>query len=209
MLEATIAASATADAAARAFGLSARLAESEAARNRQLLTAATLPAVDRYTGVLYDALDAGTLSEPARNWLGQHVRVHSALFGLVGGLDQIPAYRCSHDSRVGVALRRHWHTLIADELGGDFVVDLRSEAYCHLGPASPERSVYVRVVTDDGSGRRRALNHFNKHGKGAFVRSLAQLGADAVDSAADLIEVAAAAGWRMDATFTGEVALIV
>ena len=33
----------------------------DVAHNRMLRSAATMPAVDRYTGVLYDALDAGSL----------------------------------------------------------------------------------------------------------------------------------------------------
>ena len=35
-------------------------------------------------------------------------------------------------------------------------------------------SAYVRVVTDDGAGGARALNHFNKKSKGQLVRALAE-----------------------------------
>jgi hypothetical protein len=35
-------------------------------------------------------------------------------------------------------------------------------------------SAYLRVVTIGEDGVTRALNHFNKHGKGAVVRRLAQ-----------------------------------
>jgi cytoplasmic iron level regulating protein YaaA (DUF328/UPF0246 family) len=34
--------------------------------------------------------------------------------------------------------------------------------------------VFVRVVTDGPDGAMRALNHFNKHAKGALVRELAE-----------------------------------
>lgn len=208
MIAATMVASVTSDAAAHAFRISPKLAEVEAVRNRSVWTAPTMAAVDRYTGVLYDALDAGTLESEARDWLGNRVRVHSALFGLVGALDGIPAYRCSHDSRVGVHLRRHWQHQIAAELRADFVVDLRSEAYTHLGPAPAERSVFVRVVTDDGEGQRRALNHYNKHGKGAFVRSLAQHGPETIESTQALLVWARGAGWRLEPLSAGEIALV-
>ena len=53
------------------------------------------------------------------------------------------------------------------------ILDLRSEGYVDLGPA-PARadSVFVRVVSVEDDGRRRALNHFNKHAKGRFTRAL-------------------------------------
>ena len=52
------------------------------------------------------------------------------------------------------------------------ILDLRSEGYAELGPA-PARadSVFVRVVSVEADGRRRALNHFNKHAKGRFTRA--------------------------------------
>ena len=52
-------------AAANALKLGARnLADIDA--NLELLTAATMPAISRYTGVLFDALDFESLSEEAR-----------------------------------------------------------------------------------------------------------------------------------------------
>ena len=39
-----------------------------------LRTAPSTRAVDRYTGVLYDALDAASLDASARRWLGAHGR---------------------------------------------------------------------------------------------------------------------------------------
>src|SRR4030095_5058044 len=87
------------DAAMRALKLGPRQAP-EVERNRRLRDSPTMPAIDRYTGVLFDALDASSLSNAARSFAGDTVLVHSALFGLVGALDPIPAYRLSHDSRV-------------------------------------------------------------------------------------------------------------
>ena len=52
-------------AAAKALKLGARnLADIDA--NLELLTAATMPAISRYTGVLFDAIDFESLSEEAR-----------------------------------------------------------------------------------------------------------------------------------------------
>lgn len=144
--------------------------------NRALLTSPTMPAVDRYTGVLYDGLDAAALPVASRRWLGQHVWVHAAPFGPVGALDGIPSYRLAAGTSLpGVAaLRRHWSDAVTAAIaqeGPPFILDLRSEAYVALG-AVPDSvpSAYVRVVTDHG----RALNHFNKKAKGELVRALAE-----------------------------------
>ena len=161
------------DAAMRALKLGPRSA-AEVEHDRLLETSPTMAAIDRYTGVLYDALDAPSLDADARAYAGRHVAVHSALFGLVGALDPIPAYRLSHDSRVpGRRLKALWRAPIAETLAAHdgLIIDLRSEGYAELGPA-PAGSIFVRVVAVDGTGRRRALNHFNKRAKGEFTREL-------------------------------------
>jgi len=169
---ALIALSADAAEAQRVLKLSDRQA-GDVDHNRMLRTGPTMPAVDRYTGVLYDALDAPSLDRAARRWLGEHVLIHSAPFGPVGALDGIPAYRLAAGTALpGIPpLRRHWADMTSRALAeNDFVLDLRSEAYVALGPVPASvPSAYVRVVTSTG----RALNHFNKKAKGELVRALA------------------------------------
>lgn len=174
-LDALIALAADEEAARRVLKLSARQA-GDIAHNQMLRTAPTMPAVDRYTGVLYDALDAATLSAASRRWLGEHVWIHSAPLGPIGALDALPAYRLSAGTSVpGLpALRRHWAEATSSAIAESepaFVLDLRSEAYVALGPVPASvPSSYVRVVTEHG----RALNHFNKKSKGLLVRALAE-----------------------------------
>ena len=173
VVDALVTLSADADAARRVLKLSDRqLADVD--HNRMLRSSATMAAVDRYTGVLYDALDAGSLDQPARRWLGRNALIHSAPFGPIGALDPIPVYRLSAGTSLpGIPpLRRHWSTATSAALAeADFVLDLRSEAYVALGPVpAGVPAAYVRVVTETG----RALNHFNKKSKGELVRTLAQ-----------------------------------
>ncbi|HXR43784.1 MAG TPA: peroxide stress protein YaaA [Pseudolysinimonas sp.] len=170
------------DAMAVALKLGATQA-SEVARNRRLTTSAVMPAIDRFDGVLFDALDAATLTPAAREFAGEHLVIASALFGLVGALDPIPAYRLSPDSRLpGLPLGRLWREPVGAVIGavGGLVLDLRSEAYAALGSAPG--ALFVRVVAHGADGRRRALNHFNKAGKGALVRRLLLAGIDHPDA---------------------------
>lgn len=186
---------------------------SEARRNRVLTTSPVMPAIDRYDGVLFEGLDAATLPGSARAFAHQHVAIASALLGLTRALDPIPAYRLSHDSRLpGLPLRRHWRDAISAALDAHpgLILDLRSEAYAELGPR-PERadSVFVRVVSEDATGRRRALNHFNKKGKGEFTRALMLAGVDFAD-VDSLLAWARDAGIRLDpGGSAGELELVV
>ncbi|MGW9268879.1 MULTISPECIES: YaaA family protein [Microbacterium] len=175
VLDALVELAADEEAARRVLKLSERQLD-DIAHNRALRSAPTMPAIDRYTGVLFDALDAASLSPASRRWADAHVWIQSAPFGPVGALDPIPTYRLAAGTSLpGVPpLRRHWAeattSAIADE-APSFVLDLRSEAYVGLGPVPASvPSAYVRVVTEQG----RALNHFNKKSKGLLVRALAE-----------------------------------
>ncbi len=182
----------------------------EVDRNRALATSPTMPAIERYTGVLYDAIDIDRLDPPARRFLGEHVVIHSALFGLLAADDPIPAYRFSHDSRIaGTSLAGLWRAANAAVLGAEpgLVLDLRSEAYVRLGPAG-ERAHFLRVVTEDAAGTTRALNHFNKHGKGELLRALATSGRD-FGAVPELLDWAAEAGIRLRASGERELELVV
>ena len=158
--------------------------DAELARNRSLESAPTAPAWRVYTGVLYAALDAGSLDDDARASLGRRVWVASALFGLVGLGDPIPAYRLSGDVRLpGIgALPAFWKPrltpLLAAETG--LVVDLRSGTYVKLAPLPASvapRAVAPRVLQKMASGPPKVVTHFNKATKGRLVRALAERGA--------------------------------
>jgi cytoplasmic iron level regulating protein YaaA (DUF328/UPF0246 family) len=181
----------------------------ELLRNRQLGNSPTMPSIDRYTGVLYDALGSERLPVEAREFAFEHVAIQSALFGLTMAGDPIPAYRLSHDSRLpGMPLKKTWSAPVAAVIAAHdgLVIDLRSEVYAELGPAPG--AVFVRVVAQGADGRRRALNHFNKKGKGEFVRELLLAGIDHPD-AGSLLAWAARQGIRLAPGAQGELELVV
>lgn len=199
VVDALVALSADEETAARVLKLSAKRRH-EIADNAALRSAPTMAAVDRYTGVLYDALDAGSLDDDARGWLAEHVVIHSAPLGPVAALDGIPAYRLAAGTSIPAlpALRRVWADAVTEALAGtgaSFVLDLRSEAYVALGPVpATVSSAYVRVVTEGEGGAVRALNHFNKHAKGELVRAMATSGAE-VSGAEEFLRWANGNGW--------------
>ena len=184
------------DAAAKALGLGKKNLH-EANLNLELLSAPTMPALQRYTGVLYDALDFDSLSAEALRRADQQLFIQSALFGLLPSMQQIPNYRLSATSKIpGVSLKKLWteaHAEVWPRLIGP-VLDMRSKSYVELNPVPADReSKFMEVLGQDG----RALNHFNKKAKGAFVRAALENG---LGSFAEVPEVAAKAGLRAELT---------
>jgi uncharacterized protein len=161
-------------AARAALGLSAAQ-DAEIARNAELWTSPTRPAIERYTGVLYDALDVRTMTRAQRARAGRRLAVGSALFGLVRAEDPIPAYRLSAGSALpGLpTLRAMWKPALSTVLAAvdELVVDLRSGAYAALAPVPG--AVTLEVLSERPDGSRSVVSHFNKAHKGRVARLLA------------------------------------
>lgn len=175
--------------------------DDEITRNATLRTAPTMPAIHRYTGVLYDALDIGSLSGAAAGRAAARLAIGSALFGLLRADDMIPAYRLSAGSKLpgrpGLATR--WRPVLEPVLAGlssdDLVVDLRSGAYVGLGRIPS--AVRVDVLAEKPDGTRTVVSHFNKAHKGRLARALAATAAEP-DNAAGVAAVARKAGMRVE-----------
>lgn len=205
--EALVALAADVPASLAALGLSARQ-DGEVARNAALWRSPTLPALRRYTGVLYDALAPHTFTPALRRRAADRLAVASALFGVVRAADPIPAYRLSGATVLpGIGpLRELWRPALEPALRGrdELVVDLRSGAYASL--ARLPGAVTVRVVTDEG-GRRTTVSHHNKVHKGLLARAL--LGARAEPAGiARLLTVASAAGLAVEQAGERELVLL-
>lgn len=184
----------------RALGLSAAQ-DAEIDRNAQLRTAPTLPAIRRYTGVLYDALDVASLSGAAAARARTRLAVGSALFGIARADDPIPAYRLSASSKLPgrPALAARWRPVLEPVLAklaaDDLVVDLRSGSYAALGRV-PD-AVTVDVVAEHPDGRRSVVTHFNKAHKGRLARALAATRSEPGDAGA-VAALARRAGMRVE-----------
>jgi cytoplasmic iron level regulating protein YaaA (DUF328/UPF0246 family) len=168
-----------------------------------------MPAMLRYTGVLYEALDVRTLPRSAQSRAAERVLIRSALFGMVSGGDQVPAYRLSAGSVLpGLGgLAAFWRAGLRAPVQnlGRPVVDLRSGAYAAFAPV-PD-AIVVRVVTENAAGERSVVSHFNKATKGLLARALVTSRAEISDAAA-VARVARRAGLRVERTGTRKLEII-
>ncbi|WP_410571910.1 peroxide stress protein YaaA [Amycolatopsis sp. cmx-4-61] len=147
----------------------------EVARNAQLWTSPTMPALRRYTGVLYDALDVKSFTRAGLEKAHRRLVVTSSLFGVVSATDPIPAYRLSGGNSLPAlgTVRGLWKPVLEPVLQAveGLVVDLRSGTYSAFAKLRPD-AVTVRVVTESARGERVTVSHFNKAYKGRLARVL-------------------------------------
>ncbi|MPR00542.1 peroxide stress protein YaaA [Modestobacter sp. I12A-02628] len=192
-----------------ALGLG-RTQDDEIARNAAVRSAPTLPALDRYTGVLYDALDVRSFTRGQRRRADARLAVGSALFGLLRGGDRVPAYRLSAGSQLpGLpTLRALWKPVLTPVLAGagELVVDLRSGGYADLAPVPG--AVTVQVLSERPDGTRSVVSHFNKAHKGRIARLLALTTAEP-DSVVRLRALLRRAGLHVEHHAPEELTLVV
>jgi len=174
--------------------------DDEIARNHDLSNKPVAPALEVYTGVLFDAIGIESLSKSALKNFSRDAYVVSALFGLISVKDCIPAYRLSGSAKLPKlgSLASLWNNPVADLLGSanEFIIDLRSGTYQKLGqiPAvAAPNSVVPRVLQKMPSGPPKVVSHHNKATKGRIVRAISQSG-KALKSLDELAEVIAGLG---------------
>jgi uncharacterized protein len=176
------------------------------AADRAVLRAPTTPALSRYAGVLYQGLDASSLTRPERRLAGRAVLVLSGLLGVVRGDEAVPDYRVPSAARlpgVGV-LATYWRGVLGAAMPGllptaGLVVDLRSTDYAAMWrPRADlaERVVTVKIVSPLPRGGQGVVSAASKHGKGRLVRAVVQrlAAGAAVATADDLLAAWSVAG---------------
>jgi cytoplasmic iron level regulating protein YaaA (DUF328/UPF0246 family) len=139
----------------------------------------TLPAIERYTGVLYRELDAGSLPAPARRRLARDVRIVSGLWGLVAPSDPIPEYKLKMSANVPPLgkLSTWWRPQVSEALAPLVqrrlvwdLLPLEHQAAIDWTGLAPAERATVRFVDERGA----TVSHWNKLLKGSLVRWLAE-----------------------------------
>jgi len=151
--------------------------------NSSLVGSATLPAWQRYTGVVWDHIDPATLSPAAMDRARKSIVVISGLLGLVGFDDPIPDYKL----KIGAALdvpsktgrptrqklaafwQPHVSPILDRWLAGRMVIDLLPLEHRRAWSPSADSTI-LRMSFIDRHGR--SVGHDAKAAKGQFVRHL-------------------------------------
>ena len=181
------------------------MAEVEA--NRHLPTAATAPAHHIYTGVLFEALGAASLTSSQRRRAAEQVLIFSGLFGVTNFTDLVPAYRLAMgvnlrpfgDERDPGQLGTYWRKALTQPLGaliGDqLVVDCRSSSYVAAFRAPAHQTLMVNSFTE-ADGRRKVVTHFAKQARGTLAGML--LRQDTMPTNIEEVAQIAAGHWHVE-----------
>lgn len=148
------------------------------AANRQIATSPTMPAAERFTGVLYDALDLGSLRGAARRQADRSILVPSGVFGLVAPSDPIPDHKLKMSVTLGSTgrLSTWWREPVTSALrrraAGRRVWNLLPNEHAAAVDLGDVEQLSVTFLERDRHGELVAVSHWNKLLKGALVRLL-------------------------------------
>jgi cytoplasmic iron level regulating protein YaaA (DUF328/UPF0246 family) len=148
--------------------------------NTSLIGAPTLPAWQRYTGVVWDHLAPATLPPAAR----RRIVVVSGLMGLVRGDDPVPDYRLKMGANLAPfgKLSTWWRAELSSQVARAarrrFVIDLLPQE--HRGALDIDGLRGISIALVDPSGK--PGGHFAKAAKGALARALLTDGLGALDT---------------------------
>jgi hypothetical protein len=148
--------------------------------NSSLIGAATLPAWQRYTGVVWDHLDPETLPASAR----KQIVVVSGLLGLVRGDDPVPDYRLKMGANLAPLgkLSTWWRESLTSELARlarrRVVIDLLPQEHNAALVLDGLDGVSLTLVDPTG----KPGGHFAKAAKGELARAILADGLDVIDA---------------------------
>lgn len=136
---------------------------------KKLETSRPTPAINVYTGVLYQALDWASLSPAAKKRGESSLAIISAKYGAVRASEKIESYKAKINNKVA-------SPLIAAKLDGiekTLIVDCRSSTYKAAWKAPNEITVEIKVSTVV-DGVRTVVTHMSKKTRGEIARWLLQ-----------------------------------
>ena len=148
--------------------------------NRSLLGAPTLPVARRFSGVVWEHLDPGSLPTRARRRAEAGVVVVSAVTGLSAWTDPVPDFRLKLSASLKPmgGLAAFWRTAVSTTLNelaaGHTVVDLLPNE--HRAAWVPDESRYELVRPEFVVADGKPAGHAGKAAKGLVARMLLDTG---------------------------------
>lgn len=168
--------------------LSSKLADENWERNQNWKKNPTdeesAPALFAFTGEVYRGLDAGTLGEKEVQYLQEHYRMLSGLYGLLRPSDRVMLYRLEMGRKFQFEhynnLYEFWSEKITEQLNSelgedDFILNLASNEYFKV---VNRKQLKAKVIDFDfyemKSGKPKTIVVYTKHARGLMVRYCAE-----------------------------------
>jgi len=148
-------------------------------KNEDLLNQETLVAIERFSGVMFQAINYKGLNDKEKNLFNRSAIIVDALFGLLKPEDLIPDFKLKLSSKLkDLNLIDFWKVnlkpILSKEFEGKIVIDILPDNFRKTIPSDLiEINDYVRVkFMENKSGKTINVGHNSKQLKGEFIRYL-------------------------------------
>ena len=156
------------------------------------------PAIMSYQGIQYQYMAADLLSKEALDFLQEHVRILSGLYGILRPFDGVQPYRLEVKNKVAGFqdgnLYHFWAGQVADELFKDetTIINLASKEYSRM--IAPYLTENRKMVTIDfqelKAGKWKTVGVHAKMARGEMTRFICQNQIDSLDGLKDFNDFA-------------------
>ena len=153
------------------YGTSAEKALMFHRQNQDIFNSPCAPAIERYTGVVYEHIEWGSLSGKAKDYMEKYIFIFSGLFGLLTPKTLIPDYKLKMNV---LSLQHHWNPILTDALKEEkMIIDLLPQVHRKAYTPNKANVIFVDFLILN-KGKKSAAGHFGKAVKGEFIRYIAE-----------------------------------
>lgn len=136
---------------------------------------ATLPAIERYSGVMFQSISYKDLDSKQKNNANQSILFIDALFGLLKPLDLIPDYKLSISSKIkDLKIDNFWKNILKEALkeifNNNIIIDILPEAHRKAIIIDPNVQHYKINFFIEKNAKIVNAGHISKKLKGEFIR---------------------------------------
>ena len=150
------------------YGTSQEKSELFHRQNEDIFKSRCAPAINRYTGVVYQHLEWESLSKEAKEYMNKNILIFSGLFGMTTPATLIPDYKLKMNV---LSLQYHWAPILTEALKDEeLIFDLLPQVYRKA--YMPNKNTIQIEFKVEGKGNTRSAGHFGKAVKGKFIRFL-------------------------------------
>lgn len=130
------------------------------------------PALLTYEGIAFQYMAPGVFSNEQWDYVNEHLRILSAMYGVLRPLDGIEPYRLEMQQKLDGSLYEFWGRKLVEQLNDDIIINLASKEYSKAISAY-QKLIDIRFFEFD-QGKYKEKGVYAKMARGAMVRWLAQ-----------------------------------
>jgi len=129
-----------------------------------------IPAIRLYKGVVYDCFNLDNFSENEINYLNEHLRIISALYGVLKPYDGVQPYRLDFTMKMdNINLNTFWKNKILKYFKKeDFILDCASQEFSHFLKPLKEKVHRIEFI-DNVDGQDKIISYNAKKMRGLMA----------------------------------------